>query len=139
MYSYVVVTWSLFAASAAIAQPARQMMFVYKFSEYAWRHFDGEPRLMTVKRNEEYVFTFPLPSVKEKVTIGSYKNVSNQYGNEVQVSGGEQRFTLTENNLTDNAFVVSIFPDKNFVGAVKALMTLHSIRYGVEQLKGTCR
>jgi hypothetical protein len=73
------------------------------------------------------------------VTNGNYKNLIGGWNGQVKVLGNHYRYTVVEDAAGDSTFTVSIFAETNSAGSFRAIMTKHSIYYGVSQLNGMCR
>lgn len=130
-----------FTAMLMVSAPAVAETNTYycKFKEYHWKHLNGGPRLLKNDADEEYLFSIEKPSPGERVGSGTFKNLQTGADAFVVTQIGYGRITFIENTFGDNAFVVSIFLSKDFIKPAPAVMSLHSIQYGLQQFEGSCR
>ena len=139
LLSLFIISAALIFSNVSRAQSPNQQFFFCQFVEYGWHHIDDEKRVMQDKGAEEFIFTFSPPKEIGEAQKGSYKNIKRGWGGSILITGNASRITILEDTAGDNAFIASLFSDKSTPNQYKAVMTLHSVFFGVRQLKGSCR
>jgi hypothetical protein len=136
---YLALIWIVLLNNTIASKTFDKKTHVCIFSEYSWHHIDKKKRILTKNPKEEFVFSFDIPEGFGHVTTGTYKNLVKGWSGQIKVLGNPSRYTIIEDAEGDNVFTASIFTEKYSTGQFKAVMTLHSVSYGISQLDGMCR
>lgn len=125
------------------ATPAvtKEFSFVCQFQETHWEEAFGKKAAAHLTPKSEFVFTYAASdaSNNDEVIAGTYRNLSPGFpvAKLVGVSNS-YKTTLLESSGADNGFVVTIFRKEQDARGIPAVMNLHSMAYGLQQLVGFC-